>query len=75
MTNDRHAATELALVGDLAEVAGDRDTGRAHAGDATGGDAPDDDAVIDLQLQSMAFAAALRYAERVVPRSLLDFLA
>ena len=35
----------------------------------------DDDAVIDLQLQAMAFETALRYAERVLPRSLLDFLA
>lgn len=35
----------------------------------------DDEAVIDLQLQAMAFETALRYAERVLPRSLLDFLA
>lgn len=35
----------------------------------------DDEAVIDLQLQAIAFEAALRYAERVLPRSLLDFLA
>lgn len=35
----------------------------------------DDEAVIDLHLQAMAFETALRYAERVLPRSLLDFLA
>lgn len=60
-------------------AAGDVDPGLARRVDELDGSAPappaDDEAVIDLHLQAMAFETALRYAERVLPRSLLDFLA
>ena len=45
------------------------------AGRADPSPADADETVIDLQLQAMAFESAIRYAERVVPRSLLEFLA
>ena len=45
------------------------------AGRADPSPAGADETVIDLQLQAMAFESAIRYAERVVPRSLLEFLA
>ena len=60
-------------------VGGDVDLGLARRVDELEPSRPtapaDDEAVIDLHLQAMAFETALRYAERVLPRSLLDFLA
>lgn len=61
------------------QATGDADPGLARRVDELDPPRPDtpadDQAVIDLHLQAMAFETALRYAERVLPRSLLDFLA
>lgn len=47
------------------------DTNPQQAGDGAGGEQP---TVLDLELQALAYEAALRYGARQVPKPLVEFL-